>query len=134
MKKDDINKWNNEQLKDNGVNATVRPYSRVRSVGDLQKATLWDDTVVERKDLIFVDGHGLIKCCPYELHFIYEVPPTHKGWGLMCTCGSIAGVVGTKAYSKIMTPSGTGHLIVCVRHSSTKDNVGIGTHADSSTE
>lgn len=130
-----VNKWNMEQLKKNGVDAVVRPYSRVRSIGDLQKAQLWDETIVERQEYIFVnDTYGLVKCAPYELHFIYEVPASHKGWGLMCTCGSIAGVVGLNAYSKLASPTSTGLMIVCLRHNSTKSNVGIGEHADGSHE
>ncbi len=130
----DINKWNNNILKSKGIKASVRPYSRVRSVGDAQKATLWDGTVVDRKEYIFVDGYGLIKCAPYELHFIYETPPSHKGWGLMCSCGSIAGVVGYGAYSQLVSPTATGHMIVCIRHTTVKQNTGIGEHADGSHE
>ena len=130
----DITKWNNEVLKSKGIKTTVRPYSKVRSIGDLQQATLWDGTVVRRQEYIFVDGQGLVKCAPYELHFIYETPKEHKGWGLMCTCGSIAGVVGLNAYSKLAAPTDTGKLIVCVRHTTLKNNEGIGRHADESTE
>ena len=130
----DIKKWNEEELKKNGFSAPVRPYSRVRSLGDLKKATLWDETVVERQDYLYVGGYGMVKCCPYELHFIYKVPDSHYGWGLMCTCGSIAGVVGYKAYSKLMLPTSTGQMIVCLRHNTLKDNEGIGRHADGSTE
>lgn len=130
-----IHQWNNEQLKakQTGIDAAY-PKAVVRSVGDLKQAELVDGTVVERADKIFVGGYGLIDCCPYELHFIYRVPQHIKGWSYMCTCGSIAGVAGVKAYSKLITPVGTGLLLVCVRHSATKNNTGIGTHADGSTE
>jgi len=135
----ELRKWNNEELKplrDSGISdAVVRPISVVRSLGDLKSAKLWDGTVVTRKDKIWVDAYGtFVKCMPYELHFIYEVPKEHRGWGLMCTCGSIAGVSGAKAYKKLITPSDTGLMIVCVRHSSTKDNTGVGNHADGSHE
>lgn len=130
-----IHQWNTDQLKSKqtGVNAAF-PKAVVRVIGDLKKATLVDDTVVERVDAIFVEGYGLVKCIPYELHFIYEVPKHFKGWKYMCTCGSIAGVAGAKAYSKLITPSGSGLMLVCVRHSTTKSNEGIGHHADESTE
>ena|SRR3972149_1145334 len=130
----DKNKWNNDTLKSMGINQKAVPPSVVKSVGDLQKATLWDGTIVERSEYLFVDGHGLVKCCPYELHFLYCAPKEHKGYGLMCTCGSIGGVVGLSAYSKLASPTSTGKLIVCIRHTATKNNVGLGTHADGSTE
>jgi len=129
-----INEWNNRVLKEKGINTASRPYSVVRSIGDAQTATLWDDTVVKRQEYIFVVGEGLIRCAPYELHFIYETPKTHKGWGLYCTCGSIAGVVGLNAYSKLASPTDTGKMIVCIRHTTLKQNEGIGRHADGSTE
>ena len=128
-----ISDWNNETLKRMGINKKAVPSKVVRSIGDLQKATLWDGTVVERQEFLF-DGKELVKCAPYELHFIYETPKEHKGWGLMCTCGSIAGVVGLNAYSKLAAPTDTGKLIVCVRHTTLKNNEGIGRHADGSTE
>lgn len=128
--------WNKTQLKMNGMDdVSVRPYSYVRSVGDLKEAELWDGTRVHRTDDMFVnDTYGVVKCAPYELHFIYQVPENHKGWGLMCTCGSIAGVVGLNAYSKLASPTSTGLMIVCLHHNSTKNNVGIGEHADGSHE
>ncbi len=130
----DIAKWNKRVLESKGIKAEVRPYSRVRSVGDLQKATLWDETVVERKEYIYVEGYGLLQCINTELHFVYEVPKEHKGWGLMCTCGSIAGVVGYGAYSKLASPMSNGMIIACVRLLTTKQNTGIGEHADGSHE
>ena len=126
--------WNTQVLKQQGIKYSGKSPKISRNVGDLQKATLEDGTIVRRQELIFVDGHGLIRTAPYELHFIYEAPVTRKGWGLWCTCGSIAGVVGYAAYTKLATPSGDGKLIVCVRHTTLKNNVGIGQHADGSTE
>lgn len=130
----DIEKWNNQVLSQQGVKHKASAPKVVRSAGDLQKAKLWDETEVERSELLYVEGYGLIKCAPYELHFIYEAPKTHKGWGLFCTCGSIAGVVGLNAYSKLMSPTATGHMIVCIRHTTLKNNEGLGRHADGSTE
>lgn len=130
----DINKWNNEVLAKQGIKHKASAPKIVRSVGDAQRATLWDGTVVHRTDAIWVDGYGLIKTAPYELHFVYEAPKTHKGWGLYCTCGSIAGVVGYGAYSKLLSPTATGHIVVCIRHTTLKNNEGIGRHADGSTE
>lgn len=117
-----------------GIHHKAVPSTVVRNTGDLKKATLWDGTVVERSEYLFVDGHGFIKCCPYELHFLYSAPKEHIGYGLMCTCGSIAGVVGLQAYSKLASPTSTGKMIVCIRHTATKNNVGVGVHADGSHE
>lgn len=130
-----IKKWNDEVLKKQNIKSnSAYPKAVVRTIGDAKIAELIDGTKVERKELIFVDGYGLIKCAPYELHFIYELPNHIRGWGLMCTCGSIAGVVGYGAYSQLVSATATGHLIACVRHTTTKNNIGIGQHADGSTE
>lgn len=128
----DINKWNNDVLSAQGIKHKGIAPKISRNVGELETAKLPDGTVVKRQELIFVDGHGLIKCAPYELHFIYTSPKTHLGWGLWCTCGSIAGVVGTEAYSKLAAPGGK--MLVCIRHTTLKNNTGVGKHADGSTE
>lgn len=130
----DIKKWNDEVLAAQGIKYKSSAPKIVRSVGDLQQAKLEDGTVVKRQDFIWVDGQGLIKCAPYELHFIFEMPKTFKGWGLYCTCGSIAGVVGMRAYSKLASPTDTGKMLVCVRHTTLKQNIGTGKHADGSSE
>ncbi len=130
----DTKKWNNEVLSAKGIKHKAIAPKVTRSVGDLQQATLPDGTVVKRQDLIFVVGQGLVKCAPYELHFVFEMPKTFMGWGLYCTCGSIAGVVGLNAYSKLAAPTDTGKMIVCVRHTTLKQNIGIGQHADGSSE
>jgi hypothetical protein len=130
-----IKQWNDNVLRRQGVNSkSAYPKAVVRVVGDAKKATLIDGTIVERVEHIYVAGYGLIKCCPYELHFIYELPKHLPGWGLMCTCGSIAGVVGYGAYSRLLSPTASGHIIVCVRHTTVKNNDGFGEHADGSHE
>lgn len=130
-----IKQWNDEVLKRQGIkHNSAYPKAVVRVIGDAKQATLVDGTVVHRKEEIYVDGFGLVKCAPYELHFIYELPKGIKGWGLMCTCGSIAGVVGYGAYSQLASPTSTGQMLVCVRHTTLKNNTGIGQHADGSTE
>jgi hypothetical protein len=129
----DINKWNDNVLKAKGIKQSGTAPKVVRNQGDLQRATLWDGTVVERQEFLF-DGKELVRCAPYELHFIYAAPKEHKGWGLYCTCGSIAGTVGLNAYSKLASPTSTGKMIVCIRHTTLKQNEGIGRHADGATE
>lgn len=130
-----IQKWNMSVLKRQGVTSTGRAPTIVRSVGDAVIATLWDGTKVEREEFIFVGSYGLVKCIPYELHFIYEIKDfSTAGWGLWCTCGSIAAVIGVKDYSKLMSPAATGWVLACVRHTTIKQNDGIGQHADGSHE
>jgi len=131
----DTNLWNTQVLKKIGVNRSGRAPKIVRNQGDLQTATLPDGTIVRRREYIVANGE-LVKCAPYELHFLYETPDTaeNKGWGLWCTCGSIAGVVGYGAYSKLASPSSTGKMLVCIRHTTLKNNEGVGRHADGSTE
>lgn len=136
MNKRERDEWNRKQLTANGVkeNASTVAQMIVRNIGDAQHATLPDETTVERQEYLFVDGYGLVKCAPYELHFIYALPPRFKGWGLYCTCGSIAGVVGFGAYSKLASPTSSGQMIVCLHHTSTKNNDTWGEHADGSHE
>lgn len=129
-----ISEWNDNILKSKGVHTKAASPKVVRSTGDAKRATLHDGTVVERVELIYVEGYGLVRTAPYELHFVYQLPEHIKGWGLMCTCGSIAGVVGYAAYSKLASPTDTGLIIACVRHTTLKQNEGIGRHADESTE
>lgn len=84
----DIDKWNKRVLESQGIKAETRNMKIVRSLGDLKKATLWDGTQVERQESIYVEGHGLVKTAPYELHFVYESPTHIKGWGLYCFPGN----------------------------------------------
>lgn len=130
----DISKWNKEVLSSMGIKADAKAPKIVRSVGDAKRATLVDGTVVEREEYLFIEGYGLVQCAPYELHFIYQLPKHMIGYTPMCTCGSIAGVVGYAAYSKLASPTDTGMIIVCIRHATLKQNEGIGRHADNSTE
>jgi len=131
----DINKWNERVLKSKGINAAAQKVHIVRNVGDLQEATLWDgETKVRRQEYIFVEGQGLVRCAPHELHFVFQTPKTMRGWGLYCTCGSIAGVVGYGAYSKLASPMSDGKIIACIRLLTTKNNTGVGHHADNSSE
>lgn len=135
MKPSDIHNFNINQLKAQGIQTYPQAaYKVVRNLGDLKQATLWDGTVVTRQDSIYVEGYGLVTCVGSELHFVYETPPRMPGWGLYCTCGSIAGVVGAQAYSKLASPTFNGKLLCCIRLLTTKQNTGIPEHADGSHE
>lgn len=129
-----INDWNTKVLKKQGIQHKGTAPKISRNVGDLQQAALPDGTVVRRQEYLFIDGYGLVAVAPYELHFIYEAPKTQKGWGLFCTCGSIAGVVGWRDYTRVASVSSTGYMVVCIRHNTLKINDGIGMHADGSHE
>jgi len=129
-----IDKWNNQVLKSKGINQVSHAPKIVRSLGDAQKATLADGTVVYRTDALWVDGYGLVKCAPQSAHFVYAVPKNHKGWGLYCSCGSIAGVVGYAAYSKLASPMSDGKVVACLRMLTEKNNVGVSRHADGTVE
>lgn len=128
-----IDKWNESLLESKGVSYSGRAPRISRNVGDLQEAKLDDGTIVKRQEYIVVNGE-FVKCINTELHFVYELPQKNVGWGLWCTCGSIAGVVGYSAYSKLAAPTSTGKVIACIRHLTTKNNIGIGEHADGSHE
>jgi hypothetical protein len=132
---DNIEDFNTSELKRVGVTHKGKPPTISRNQGDLQQATLPDGTIVRRRDSLLVNGE-IVKCIDTELHFIYETPDTatNKGWGLWCTCGSIAGVTGWRAYSKLSSPSQTGKIVACIRLLATKENTGIGEHADGSHE
>lgn len=130
----DISKWNKEVLNSMGVKAYAKSPNIVRSVGDAKRATLVDGTVVERQDLLYMEGYGFLKCINTELHFVYKLPEHMLGYSPMCTCGSVAGVVGYEAYSKLASPTDSGMIIACIRLLTTKNNTGIGEHADGSHE
>ena len=105
--------------------------------GDKNSAITHDGLKVERQELLYAEGFGLVKCIPYELHFIFEDKSNRPGrWAFMCTCGSIAGIVSWKEMSKMMTVNGTetGHVLACVAHTASKQETGVGRHADGSTE
>lgn len=131
----EINRFNVDQLSRQGIKSYPQAaYKVVRNVGDLKEAVLWDGTKVSRQESIYVEGYGLVTCVNTELHFVYETPVTMPGWGLYCTCGSIAGVVGASAYSRLASPTFNGKLLCCIRLLTTKNNTGVGEHADGSHE
>lgn len=112
-------------------------FARIRSWGDKGSAVTHDGLRVERQEHIFVDTYGLVKCIPYELHFIYEDKSTQLGrWAYMCTCGSLAGIVSYNDMKSLMTVDGTeyGYVLACIAHLTTKQNTGNGYHADGSHE
>lgn len=111
-------------------------FSKIRSWGDKNSAVTYDGLKVERQDFLYSkEGYGMVRCCPYELHFIYEDASGKRGrWNYMCTCGSIAGIVSYKELKGLMSPTLGEYILVCIAHTASKQNTGIGKHADGSTE
>lgn len=114
----------------------AKDFARIRGWGDKNTATTFDNLKVERMDFIYAEGYGLVKTCPYELHFVYEDKSKKIGrWSHMCTCGSIAGIISYKEIKSLMTIEGEhGYILACVAHTASKQNTGLGTHADGSHE
>ena len=111
--------------------------SVVRLVGTPWKATLHDGTEVYRSknDIIEIpfnnESAHRVKVAPYDNHFIYVVPEKFEGWGMLCTCGGPAVLVGANVYKSDASPSSgegliSGEMVLCFYHA--KD----GRHADNS--
>ncbi len=100
----------------------------IRSHNTPNKVTLFDGTVIERdkSGKIWISEWGaFVNCAPYSTHFIFEVPQRIQGVSYLCSCGSIAVVVGMKAYSHL--DSGKDALFVCQHHTDTnKHSDGVG--------
>ena len=103
--------------------------SVVRMKGTPWKAVPFDNTIVYRRrnDIItmFKDGNDdyRVKVAPYDNHFIYRVPDHIEGWGMMCTCGGPAVLVGANVYFGQASPTvgeglSPGELVVCMSHAS----------------
>jgi len=99
------------------ANLKSPPFNIIRYRGMPNKATTKFGLEVERRESIFIQGtyNRFIPCAQYSDHFIFEVPEKYKGLaGLMCTCGSFAGIVGLSGYEQDASPSGL--MILCHHH------------------
>ena len=135
----DYEKTNFGYLKRYGgeVAKQVTSFATIRSWGNKNSATTHDGLRVERQEYLYAEGYGLVKCIPYELHFIFEDKSKKTGrWAFMCTCGSIAGIISYNEMKSLMTVTGNepGYVLACIMHTTTKQNYGIGKHADGSSE
>ena len=134
MKSTVVDKFNLSKL----PKGTVVEFSKIKSWGgDKNSAITHDGLRVERQDLLYAEGYGMVKTIPYELHFIYEDKSGRRGrWAFMCTCGSIAGIISYNEMVKMMTVQGTeaGFVLACIAHTTSKQEIGVGKHADGSTE
>jgi hypothetical protein len=124
------------------VGKQVGSFAKIRSMGDKNTAITLDGDMVERSEILFIEGYGIVTCVPYELHFVYidprslDTPRRIRGrWGIMCTCGSMAGVISYNEVKGLMTIEGLkGKAVGCLMHTQTKQDNQRGVHADGSHE
>lgn len=106
--------------------ASLPKFNIIKHLGTLGDATTHSGKKIARRDALFMPSFTrLIKCAPYDNHFIYRVPNSDSVIGastIMCTCGSMAVVTGHDAYKNDGSPQG--ELILCHWHAT------IGRHAD----
>lgn len=71
---------------------------------------------VHREEKIYVrELEYFVPCAMYDNHFIYNSQSKKRGVSpFMCTCGSIAVVIGSNVYEGQASPSGA--MFVCWHH------------------
>jgi hypothetical protein len=119
------------------IGSTHKPadFARIRSWGDKNSAITFDGDKVERIELLFVEGYGMVKNLPTTMHFCYEDKSKKLGrWVYMCTCGSPAGVISYKEIKDFITVEAQGYILACIAGVTSKQNTGIFKHADGSSE
>lgn len=81
-------------------------FNIIRYRGDPKETNTLKGLKVKRSETLFVPEYGaLVKCAPYDNHFVYHDPTPNQS-AYMCTCGSPA---------VIAPPEPTG-LFVCLFH------------------
>jgi hypothetical protein len=107
----------------NNKQSKIAPlFNIIRSRNDLNTVETIDGVRVHRQESVYVDSdayRGMVKCAPYDNHFIFIDPMWTKipgRWFAMCTCGSAAVMVGGKAYGHLGSPEGM--MLVCYNHTS----------------
>jgi len=60
----------------------------------------------------------MVQCAPYDNHFIYATDEPNMSQ-YMCTCGSIAVIVGYNVYKEDASPTPSGELFICHLHGMT---------------
>jgi len=97
------------------VLSSATPPNIIHHRGELNEVT-FEGKKFKRVEYIFMRDYGMVKCAPYDDHFIlYD--PSHLGWTTFCTCGAPAVIIGYDAYKK--DASAQGALLVCYEHAST---------------
>ena len=81
----------------------LQTFNIVRQIGEPNKVmTIWGWEAYRQKELFAPEPYNtLIPCLHYDNHFIYEISdkPEHKNIpAFLCTCGSVAVVIGPGAY------------------------------------
>jgi predicted metal-binding protein len=115
------------------VGKQVTGFARIRTLNSKNNGITHDGLLVERQEYIYAEGYGMVKCIDYSSHFIFEDKSKKIGrWAFLCTCGSIAGIISYNEMKSLMTVRGTesGYVLACIAHTTSKQNVGIGKHAD----
>jgi hypothetical protein len=88
------------------------PFILIKHAGDPNKAEFEGVTVTRQERLFIHEWGGLVRCTPYDNHFIFEVPQARKRMGMseyMCTCGSYAVVANPE--------DDRARMFVCMFHS-----------------
>jgi hypothetical protein len=69
------------------------PFTLIKHAGDPNKADFEGIPITRQERLFIHEWGGLVRCTPYDIHFIFEVPEARRRVGTseyMCTCGSYA--------------------------------------------
>lgn len=94
----------------------------IKHYGQVKEAVLPSGKKIHRFEKLCVLEAGrnprMVQCAPYDNHFIYETEEINSS-RYMCTCGSMAVLVGYNAYKHDASPTPTGELMVCYFHAQT---------------
>lgn len=116
----------------------VHKFSIIKRYLSPNSAVTGEGHTVRRTDKIFLNdpsGWGrFVGCAPYDNHFIYFDPEYAKGTvgkcATMCSCGSMAVIVGYNVYKQDASPNldstQPGEMLICFHHAT------YGKHADGS--
>lgn len=88
------------------------PFILIKHVGEPNKAEFEGVTIMRQERLFIREWGALVRCTPYDNHFIFEIPETRKRMGMseyMCTCGS---------YAVVASPEDVkARMFICMFHS-----------------
>lgn len=77
------------------TNEKPNPFTIIKHAGEPNKAEFEGVTIIRKAEL-YADQWGLVRCTPYDNHFIFKIPDSRLGvgmWETFCTCGSPAVIV-----------------------------------------
>jgi hypothetical protein len=92
-------------------------FNIIHQQGECREATTLDGYKVYRETELLVpdvaDGHEYpVRCAPDQDHFVYAEPTGLKGRpAFLCTCGSMAVVVGPKTHRRFSSLKG--EMLMC---------------------